>query len=55
VLLLYKNVASMPDFILTMEKAQKKAKRAELSILDIELACIKPFRQPRDAARREES
>ncbi len=28
----------MPDFILTMEEAQKKAKRAELSILDIELA-----------------
>jgi hypothetical protein len=37
-LLLYKNVASMPDFILTMEEAQKKAKRAELTILDIELA-----------------
>ena len=28
----------MPDFILTMEEAQKKAKRAELPILDIELA-----------------
>ena len=37
-LLLYKNAASMPDFILTMEKAQKKAKRAELPILNIELA-----------------
>ena len=28
----------MPDFILTMEEAQKKAKRAELPILNIELA-----------------
>jgi hypothetical protein len=28
----------MPDFILTMEEAQKKAKRAKLPILDIELA-----------------
>jgi hypothetical protein len=28
----------MPDFILTMEEAQKKAKRAELPILDIKLA-----------------
>jgi hypothetical protein len=37
-LLLYKNAASMPDFILAMEEAQKKAKQAELSILDIELA-----------------
>jgi hypothetical protein len=37
-LLLYKNAASMPDFILTMEEAQKKVKRAELPILDIELA-----------------
>jgi hypothetical protein len=37
-LLLYKNAASMPDFILTMEEAQKKAKKAELPILDIELA-----------------
>ena len=37
-LLLYKNAASMPDFILTMEEAQKKAKRAELPILDIELS-----------------
>jgi hypothetical protein len=37
-LLLYKNAASMPDFILAMEEAQKKAKRAELPILDIELA-----------------
>jgi hypothetical protein len=36
-LLLYKNAASMPDFILAMEEAQKKAKRAELPILDIEL------------------
>ena len=35
-LLLYKNAASMSDFILTMEEAQKKAKRAELPILDIE-------------------
>ncbi len=37
-LLLYKNAASMPDFILVMEEAQKKAKQAELPILDIELA-----------------
>jgi hypothetical protein len=37
-LLLYKNAASMPDFILTMEEAQKKEKRAKLPILDIELA-----------------
>jgi hypothetical protein len=37
-LLLYKNAASMLDFILTMEKAQRKAKRAKLLILDIELA-----------------
>ncbi len=37
-LLLYKNAASMPDFILGMEEAQKKAKRAELPILDIKLA-----------------
>jgi hypothetical protein len=37
-LLLYKNAASMPDFILAMEEAQKKAKQAELPILDIELA-----------------
>ncbi len=27
----------MPDFILAMEEAQKKEKRAELPILDIEL------------------
>ena len=37
-LLLYKNATSIPDFILRMEEAQKKAKRAELPILDIELA-----------------
>ena len=37
-LLLYKNAASMSDFILTMEEAQKKAKRDELHILDIELS-----------------
>jgi hypothetical protein len=37
-LLLYINAASMPDFILAMEEAQKKAKQAELPILDIELA-----------------
>jgi len=37
-LLLYKNADSMPDFILTMEEAQTKAKRAKLPILDIELA-----------------
>ncbi len=37
-LLLYKNAAGMPDFILTMEEARKKAKRADLPILDIELA-----------------
>jgi hypothetical protein len=36
--LLYKNAASMPDFILTTEEAQKKAKTAKLPILDIELA-----------------
>jgi hypothetical protein len=36
-LLLYKNAACMPDFILAMEEAQKKAKCAELHILDIEL------------------
>jgi hypothetical protein len=37
-LLLYKNAASMPDFILAMEESQKKAKQAKLPILDIELA-----------------
>jgi hypothetical protein len=37
-LLLYKNAASMPDFILAMEEAQKKTKRAKLPILDIDLA-----------------
>jgi hypothetical protein len=37
-LLLYKNVASMPDFILAMEEVQKKAKRAEIPILDIKIA-----------------
>jgi hypothetical protein len=37
-LLLYKNAASMPDFILAMEEAQKKAKRTEFPILDIKLA-----------------
>jgi hypothetical protein len=37
-LLLYKNTASMPDLILAMEEAQKKSKRAELPILNIELA-----------------
>jgi hypothetical protein len=37
-LLLYKNAASMPDFILAMEEVQKKAKCAELPILDIEVA-----------------
>jgi hypothetical protein len=37
-LLHYKNTASMPDFILAMEEVQKGAKRAELPILDIELA-----------------
>jgi hypothetical protein len=37
-LLLYKNAASMLDFILVMEEAQKKAKQAKLPILDIELA-----------------
>jgi hypothetical protein len=37
-LLLYKNAASMPDFIPTFEEAQKKVKRAELPTLDIELA-----------------
>jgi hypothetical protein len=36
-LLLYKNAANMPDFILTMEEAQKKAKRANLTILDIDI------------------
>jgi hypothetical protein len=42
-LLLYKNAASMPGFILTMEEAQKKAKQAELPILDIELAMYAAF------------
>jgi hypothetical protein len=37
-LLLYKKTASMPGFILAMEEAQKKAKHAELLILDIKLA-----------------
>jgi hypothetical protein len=37
-LLHYKNAANMPDFILAMEEAQKKAKRSELPILDIKLA-----------------
>jgi hypothetical protein len=37
-LLLYRNAASMPDFILAMKEAQKKAKRTELPILNIELA-----------------
>ncbi len=37
-LLLYKNAASMPDFILAMEEVQKKAKCAGLPILDIKLA-----------------
>jgi hypothetical protein len=37
-LLCYNNATSMPDFILAKEEAQKKAKRAELPILDIELA-----------------
>jgi hypothetical protein len=36
-LLLYKNSASMPDFILVMEEVLKKAKRTELPILDIKL------------------
>jgi hypothetical protein len=34
-LLLYKNAASMPDFILAMAEVQKKAKRIELPILNI--------------------
>jgi hypothetical protein len=37
-LLHYKNAACMPDFILAMEEAQKKAKRAELPIHYIKLA-----------------
>jgi hypothetical protein len=37
-LLLYKNAASMPDFILAMEEVQKKEKCAKLLILDIKLA-----------------
>jgi hypothetical protein len=37
-LLLYRNAVSMPDFILAMEEVQKKAKHAELPILDFELA-----------------
>jgi hypothetical protein len=36
-LLLYKNAASMPDFILAMEEAQKKVKRVEVPILNIKL------------------
>jgi hypothetical protein len=39
-LLLYKNAASMLDFILAMEVAQNKAKQAELPILDIELGHV---------------
>ena len=38
ILLLYKNAANMTDFILRMEEAKKKVKRAELPILDIDLA-----------------
>ncbi len=38
ILLLYKNAVSMPDFILAMEEVQKKAKREELPVLNIELA-----------------
>jgi hypothetical protein len=38
ILLLYKNAVRMPDFILAMEEVQKKAKHAELPILDIKLA-----------------
>jgi hypothetical protein len=37
-LLLYKNAASMPDFILVMEEVQKKVNCAELPILNIKLA-----------------
>jgi hypothetical protein len=37
-LLLYKNSASMPDFILIMKEAKKKVKQAKLPFLDIELA-----------------
>ncbi len=37
-LLLYKNAASMSDFIFAMEEAQKKAKCTELPILNIKLA-----------------
>jgi hypothetical protein len=36
-LVLYKNAASMPVFILAMEEARKKSKQAELPILDIKL------------------
>jgi hypothetical protein len=37
-LLLYKNAASIPDFILAMKEVQKKVRHAELPILDIKLA-----------------
>jgi hypothetical protein len=37
-LLLYKNAVSMSDFILAIEEVQKKAKHAELPILDIKHA-----------------
>jgi hypothetical protein len=37
-LLLYKNTASMPDFILANEEVQKKVKQAEPPILDIKQA-----------------
>jgi hypothetical protein len=37
-LLLNKNTVSMPDFILAMEDAHKKAKCVDLPILDIKLA-----------------
>jgi hypothetical protein len=41
-LLLYKNAASMPDFILAMEEVQKKAKRTELPILTSNWPCTPP-------------
>ncbi len=54
-LLLYKNADSMPDFILTMEEAQKKAKRAELPILDIELAMYAATSVLHSAANKKET
>ncbi len=39
-IVLYKNAASMPDFILAMEEVQKKAKHTKLPILKSNLPCM---------------